>query len=197
MMAVMPEAADAQVKFGVRLGANMSRAYIDKRIFVSDNRTGFVLGPTLDVKIPVLGLGFDLSAMYDYKTTVLDASEESGLNSGTKGLHCFDIPLNIKWTVGNDKAISVYAAMGPQISWNIGGQSLKGILDTSQYTMRSSMFSWNLGAGFTFLRRIRLSYNYNIGIGETAEVNFINSMGDAIHGKMRNNTHQFFLTYFF
>ena len=189
--------ADAQVKFGFRLGANVSKASISKKLFSTDDRDGFFFGPTLDLKIPFLGLGTDLSVQYNNKKVQLDAEEGTGLNSGVSHIQTIEVPLNIKWTIGNDKVFSVYGAMGPQLSWNIGGKSLKDIFKTSQYTMRSSMFSWNLGAGFTFIGKLRLSYNYNIQIGETAEIDFINDVGDAIHGHLRNNQHQFFLTYFF
>ena len=189
--------AEAQVKFGLRLGANVSKASISKRLFSTDDRDGFFFGPTLDIKIPYLGFGTDLSVQYNNKKVQLDAEDGTGLNSGVSHIQTIEIPLNIKFTVGNDKVFSVYGAMGPQVSWNIGGKSLKAIFDTSQYTMRSSMFSWNLGAGFTFIGKLRLSYNYNIQIGETAEINFINDVGDAIHGHLRTNQNQFFLTYFF
>lgn len=189
--------ADAQVKFGVRFGPNTSSASINRNLLSAENRTGFILGPTLDAKIPILGLGFDLSAVYDHRIVHLNANEESGMTSGTKTFKSLDIPLNIKWTLGNDKSFSVYGATGPQVSWNLDSQSLKGILDVSQYKMKNSYFSWNIGAGLTFLNMIRLSYNYNIGIGNTAEINFVDEMGEVVQGHIRNHTHQFFLTYFF
>lgn len=193
----VPANANAQIKVGIKIGTNVSKASINDKIFSSDNRAGFLVGPMIDVKVPILGLGFDLGVQYNCRYMQLDATEESGLVGGITNIHTIDVPLNAKWTVGNDKILSFYGATGPQISWNIGDQNLESILRTSQYTMRSSMFSWNIGFGATIVRKFRIGYTFNIGIGETADINIINELGDAVHGDLRNNSHQLFLVHFF
>lgn len=192
-----PANVNAQIKVGIKIGTNVSKASINDKIFSSDNRAGFLVGPMIDVKVPILGLGFDLGVQYNCRYMQLDTTEESGLVGGITNIHTIDVPLNAKWTVGNDKILSFYGATGPQISWNIGDQNLESILRTSQYTMRSSMFSWNIGFGATIVRKFRIGYTFNIGIGETADINIINELGDAVHGDLRNNSHQLFLVHFF
>ena len=189
--------ANAQIKVGIKIGTNLSKASINNRIFSSENRAGFLVGPMMDVKLPILGLGIDIAVQYNCRYLQLDAADGSGLNSGVPNIHTIDIPMNAKWTIGNDKILSFYGATGPQISWNIGGQNLKSILNANQYTMRSSMFSWNFGLGATIVKKFRLGYTYNIGIGETADINIIDELGEAVHGNLRNHSHQFFLVHFF
>lgn len=189
--------SDAQIKFGIKVGANVSKASINRRLFDSDNRLGFVAGPILDLKVPILGLGFDIAAQYNCRYAQLIASDGTNLVSGTPAIQTIEIPFNAKWTIGFDNLLSVYAAMGPQISWNVGGQSLKDILSINQYNMKDSFFSWNLGAGINFARSFRIGYVYNIAIGATAEVSVVQAVGGAINTKLRNHNHQFFIVHFF
>lgn len=192
-----PPVADAQIKFGIKIGTNIASASFSKNIFSSGNRVGFIFGPMIDAKIPFLGLGIDAAIQYQCKYAQLDATSESGQTSGVPSLHTIDIPINAKWTFGSDNVVSAYAATGPQFSWNIGGESLNEIFDISQYQMHGSIFSWNVGAGVNFLKRFRLGYTYNIAIGATADVDLTDAAGDVIHGKLRNNTHQIFFTHYF
>ena len=62
--------------------------------------------------------------------------------------------------------------------------------------MKSSTFSWNVGAGVKLINHIQVGYNYNIGIGKTAE---LNGEGDYLKGagKMKNNSHQISVAYLF
>ena len=48
--------AQAQLKFGVKAGLNVSKVSISKEVFNPDNRTGFFISPTADVTLPLLGL---------------------------------------------------------------------------------------------------------------------------------------------
>lgn len=195
----MSSAVNAQVKFGIKAGANMSKAYTDKRFFSSDNRVGFLVGPMLDVKIPVLGLGFDLAAQYSNRKARIEAEYGSSFNTTTATMHHVEVPLNVKWTFGNDKGFSVYAATGPQIAWNLDGKSLKDALKMSEYKMNASVFSWNVGAGFTIARHVRIGYTYNIAVGNTAEIKDKSKkeLEDLVDANMKSNTHQMFFTYFF
>lgn len=57
--------AQAQIKFGVKGGLNVSKMYISKDVVNSDNRAGFFIGPTAEFTLPLLGLGVDVSALYN------------------------------------------------------------------------------------------------------------------------------------
>ncbi len=195
IITVLP--ADAQVKFGLKVGTNIANATLNREFFDSENRIGFLIGPMLDVKMPILGLGLEFAAQYHVRHMQLTPTEETDMAGGVASLHTIDIPINAKWTLGNDNILSAYAATGPQMSWNIGGQQLKQVFDLGQYTMKSSYLSWNIGTGVTFLSNFRIGYTYNIAIGATALVDFHDAAGNLISGKLRNNTHQVFFIHFF
>ena len=56
--------AQAQFKIGPRVGLTVNDLHFNKDVVDSDNQTGWTAGLTTEFTIPVVGLGFDLSAMY-------------------------------------------------------------------------------------------------------------------------------------
>ena len=54
--------AKAQVKFGVKGGVNVTSMSFNNSVFDASNRTGFFIGPTVKIQLPLVGLGIDASA---------------------------------------------------------------------------------------------------------------------------------------
>ena len=190
--------SQAQFKFGVKAGLNMNSVNLKdyQGNLDGDNRTGFFAGVTADVTIPLAGLGVEASLLYDNKSIALS----DGTTEGKKTLHYVSLPISAKYTIGFSSLASVYFATGPQFSWNVGDRNwnLSDINGMSQgWELNNSEFSWNIGAGVTALKHIRVGYNYNIGIGKTAEASVLNTGIQAVKGKLKNNTHQVSLTYIF
>ncbi|MBO5750527.1 MAG: porin family protein [Bacteroidaceae bacterium] len=180
--------AQAQLKFGVKAGLNVSKASLDKGVLSADNRTGFFVGPMAEFTLPIVGLGVDAALLYDNKSVKVGAEGETSSST----LHYIDIPINVKYTIGLGSLASVYGATGPQFSYNIGGKS---ILDGS-YALNDSDFSWNIGAGVKLLGHLQVGYNYNIALGKTAEVKDDTAI-DIIGKSFKNNTHQISVAYMF
>lgn len=180
--------AQAQLKFGVKAGLNVSKASLDKGVLSADNRTGFFVGPMAEFTLPVIGLGVDAALLYDNKSVKVGAEGESASST----LHYIDIPINVKYTIGLGSLASVYGATGPQFSYNIGGRS---ILEGS-YALKDSDFSWNIGAGVKLLGHLQVGYNYNIALGKTAEVKDADAI-DFVGKSFKNNTHQISVAYMF
>ncbi len=192
---VVATPSQAQIQFGVKAGLNMNKVSLSGESLgqkIKDNgknTTGFFVGATADVKIPLVGLGADISLLYDNKKMEF----EDGPN---KTLHYIDLPINAKYTIGFSSLASIYLATGPQFSWNVGGK--KWATDaTNGWELKKSEFSWNIGAGATLLKHVRVGYNYNIAIGKTADLTILNATTSAVKGKLKNNTHQISLTYLF
>ncbi len=190
--------AQAQFQMGVKAGLNVDKVdlkNVDENIN-ENNRTGFFVGITADFKVPIIGIGADISLLYDNK--VVGVTKES--EDANKTLHYLDIPINIKYTFGFSSLLSLYAATGPQFSFNVGDRSWSpSVLAnyTKDWELRKSEFSWNVGAGITVKSHVRIGYNYNMAIGKTADVTITNLAGDVVKGKLKNNTHQIFLAYMF
>lgn len=196
--------SQAQVKFGVKAGLNVNSFNV-KNIPVSfdkKNRNGFFAGVTADVTIPIVGIGADISLLYDNKCIGMggqDIADDGTTEYVTthKTLHYITLPINAKYTIGLSSLASVYLATGPQFSWNVGDRHWTlGEIDEG-WELKSSAFSWNVGAGVTVLNHVRVGYNFNIALGNTAEIDALTTAGAAVKGKLKNNTHQISLTYLF
>lgn len=181
--------SQAQVKFGVKAGLNVNSVSLKN---VSDNideknRNGFFAGLTADVTVPLVGLGADVSLLYDNRCV--------GIDESNKTLHYISLPINAKYTIGFSSLASVYLATGPQFSWNVGDRHWGDWNDTNDFALKKSLFSWNVGLGATVLKHFRVGYNYNIGLGNTGEITVLDTAGKAVKGKLKNNVHQISLTY--
>ena len=187
LMLLVTTAAHAQlpVKFGLKGGLNITKVKFDKDVVGTDNQSGFFIGPMAEFTIPIVGIGADIAVLYDQKKIEVDNEKET--------LKYIDIPINLKYTLGLGSMAGIYFATGPQFSFNVGDDK---ILKADTYKMKSSTFSWNVGAGVKLINHIQVGYNYNIGIGKTAE---LNGVGDYLKGagKMKNNSHQISVAYLF
>ena len=68
--------ANAQFKWGLEGGVNLSKASIkgDGGLFDASNRTGWFVGPKVQMTMPVIGLGIDASLLYSQKYMKMDFS---------------------------------------------------------------------------------------------------------------------------
>ena len=200
--------SQAQIKLGVKAGLNVNSFNVKNLDIPLDkkNRNGFFVGVTADFTLPIVGIGVDASLLYDnrciglggYDTYDLDTHTPEGDYFKThKTFHYISLPINAKYTYGFSSLASVYIATGPQFSWNIGDRHWTlGDIDEG-WELKSSAFSWNVGAGVTVLNHVRVGYNFNIALGNTAEIDALTTAGAAVKGKLKNNTHQISLTYLF
>ena len=59
--------ANAQIKFGLKGGLNVTSMSFSEEVFDASNKTGFFVGPMVKVTVPIVGLSFDAAALYDQK----------------------------------------------------------------------------------------------------------------------------------
>ncbi len=177
--------AQSSIKFGIMGGMNVSEMRFDKEIINKDNNAGFFVGGLVDLNLPILGLSLDGAVLYDQQKTGAGTSEET--------LKFVEIPINAKYNIGLGSMLSVYIATGPQFSFNVGDDN---ILE-HEYKLKSSQFSWNVGAGLTLLNHLRIGYRYNIGLGDYADRRDLGT-GDIIDTvKKKDGTHHISAAYIF
>jgi len=185
--------ADAQIRFGVKAGLNLSSLSLSSNNldWSYKHRPGFHVGAVVDFKVPLAGLGADVSVLYDqrnFKTSNYDASGKfDGTYSNVK-LKYISIPINIKYTFGFDEVASLYLATGPQFSFNVDNGSFTLEDVGKSFKAKNFDFYWNLGIGFTVINHIRLGYTYNIPCTKSV---------DSPQGSVKNKTNQITLTYLF
>ena len=114
--------ASAQIKFGVKGGLNITDMSFSKDVVNTSNKTGFFIGPTVKFKIPVIGIGFDVAALYDQREAkTKDVYDETGAPCNqTLKQQAINIPINLRYDLGLGDLAGVYFAAGPQFGFNIG-----------------------------------------------------------------------------
>ena len=193
--------AQAQVKFGLKGGLNVTNMSLNSEVFDADNQTGFFIGPTVKFTLPIVGLGIDASALYDQrdaKITVEDngASVESKIKNQS-----INIPINLRYGVGLGSTASVYLFAGPQFGFNVGDKNQSLFKDMGEWRLKSSTFSVNVGLGAMLLSHLQISANYNIACGKTGETTVSSALGElaqsAAKKRGRANAWLIGLAYYF
>lgn len=167
LLAAMTVAVQAQnVKFGVKGGLDIQNLKFDESVFTTENKMGWFIGPTLQVSLPIGGLGVDISGFYDQKK-----SEINGESITQKSIL---VPINARLKLGIGSSAGLYVAAGPQFAFNIGDDEFKwnkdGVENTFQ--LKKSAFSVNLGAGIYLSSHFELGFAYNIAVGSTADASW-------------------------
>ena len=192
LLATMTVAAQAQVKFGVMGGLNITSMKFDESVLDKSNQAGFFIGPTVKFTLPVVGLGIDAAALYDQRSAKV-ADE-------TLKQQSIQIPVNLRYGFGLGSTASIYIFAGPQFGFAIGDKS-KNIVDNAlEWRLKDSNLSANVGLGLMLLDHLQISANYNIALGTTGEVDVNNALSttwDTAIGKAKANAWQLSVAYFF
>lgn len=159
--------SQAQVKFGLKGGLNLTS--ISASGTLSDNlknKEGFFVGPTIKIGLPVTGLSLDASALYDQRSAKVEIANASE----TIKSQSLQIPINIRYGVGLGSVANLFAFAGPQFGFNLGDKNKKILDQLTNWTLRSSNISANVGVGATVMNHLQLTVNYNFALGKTGEI---------------------------
>lgn len=191
--------ANAQVKFGLKGGLNVTSMSFSEDVFDASNKTGFFVGPMVKVTVPIVGLSFDAAALYDQKETDIKYNVEGEFGKTTVRQKSINIPVNVRYGFGLSSLANAFLFAGPQWGINVGDKNFKWN-ETSSYSLKKSNFSVNVGAGVTLLSHLQISANYNIACGKSADASLskaVDAVTNAGKDKSRNNSWQIALGYWF
>ena len=164
LFSAMAMAVQAQnVKFGVKGGLDIQNMKFDNSVFNTDNKLGWFVGPTLQVSLPIGGLGVDIAGLYNQK--------KYEVNGESIKQQSILVPVNARLNLGIGSTAGLYVAAGPQFSFNIGDDKFEWKKDNVENTfqLKKSAFSVNLGAGIYFSDHLEIGFAYNIALGSTAD----------------------------
>lgn len=175
--------AQAQIKFGVKAGLNVSKLHLSKETLSSDNRAGFFVGPTAEFTLPLLGLGIDGSVLYN----------QFGVDSekGTSTKKSIEIPINLRWTVGFSSLVGAYVAVGPQFGFNVGDRWFDEVCEFKKNTT-----SFNVGAGLKLLGHLQVGATYNFALKDNGKIHD-DDIEDLATIGFKQNTWQVSVAYLF
>ena len=162
--------AQAQIHFGVKGGLNLSKASFSNvgENFKKDNFTGFFIGPMAEFNIPIVGLGVDASLLFAQRG--IKVSE--GNDEITVKQNGIDIPVNLKYTIGLGSLAGIYLAAGPDFYFDFAGNKTVEGMRTDK---KKAEVGINVGAGLKLLNHLQVGANYNIPLGNTADIEGTNA----------------------
>ena len=187
--------SNAQIKFGLTAGINLDNVSGTSDLKGAiESRTGFFVGPTVKFTLPIVGLGLDASAVYDHR-------EAKGKDvDQTIKAESIQIPINVRYGFGLGETAQIFFFAGPQFGFNIGSNKTlqeQANIAKTEWTLKSSNFSANVGVGAMLLNHLQAKLNYNFALGKTGEIETtVNGVKNTIGGA-KANSWQISLAYFF
>ena len=162
--------AQAQIHFGVKGGLNLSKASFSNvgENFKKDNFTGFFIGPMAEFNIPIVGLGVDASLLFAQRG--IKVSE--GNDDITVKQNGIDIPVNLKYTIGLGSLAGIYLVAGPDFYFDFAGNKT---IEGMRTDKKKAEVGINVGAGLKLLNHLQVGANYNIPLGNTADIEGTNA----------------------
>ena len=179
--------AAAQFNWGIKAGVNMAQKPSDIEDVKGNN--GWFVGPMAKLTLPIVGLGVEANLLYSQTST-----EVQGETIDRKTI---DLPVFLRYELSLpvvNKFLEPFIAVGPQWSWNIGDKSftVNRLLDGgqfSEYTLRSSNLSLNLGLGAIILDHVQVHANYNVALGSTSDYrNEMDAVGNIYNSVVKSKT---------
>lgn len=183
--------AQTGIKFGVKGGLDIQNMKFNESVFNTDNKVGWFVGPTLQISLPVGGLGVDIAGLYDQKTT--DVNGESIKQKSIL------VPVNARLKLGLGSTAGLYVAAGPQFAFNVGDDEFKWKKDDVENTfqLKKSAFSINLGAGVYLSQHLEIGFCYNIALGSTADASWKKATDAIKNDDSKPKSWQISAAYFF
>ena len=180
--------AAAQFRLGPKVGVAINNRSFSKDVISSDNRCGFTAGLMADFKVPVIGIGADLSVMYVHRTAdMLNESTDANVTDpevNTVGYDYLSIPLHLKYTLSLPLAGNVIAPFiytGPDFAIRCSKEIV------SDYQSKKFDIGWDLGVGVQLFSHLQIGAGYTWGM--TKALNYVGTavgveaQGADINGK--------------
>lgn len=172
----------AQIHFGVRGGLDFSKANFDD--VKNASYTGWFMGPSVELSIPLTGLSVDGSALFTHSG--------SQVSRAKMAKNSIEIPVNLKCGFGLGSYASMFLFAGPQ--WGFKINSDDAIIGTTGdvYRFKKSFFSANLGLGVKLFTHLQVMASYNFKLDNDTE-----TVSEVIKASKSKNTFQITVAYYF
>ena len=158
MMIGISSVANAQLRLGIKGGFNLSTVKFNKDVLDAENINGFHVWPVLEF-MPDAGIGLDVALLYSRKGFYMKDNDFTN--------DYLEIPVNLKCKIGLP-LVAPYFAAGPYMSFRVGGDKIKDIVNVNN--VRSQIEAKSFGAGLNFtvgaevLNRIQVGLTYDWGL---------------------------------
>lgn len=157
LMALFCAPASAQISFGVKGGANFSNINLD--YWNSSNETGWYVGPTLELMMPVVGLGIEGSLLY---SRISSDFSSSGYHQSAR-VDYLTLPINLKYKLPLP-VIRPFIFAGPEFCVKVDDHIGDALVELWDESFNGADLVINVGLGVELFKKLQVSASYNRGV---------------------------------
>lgn len=183
--------ANAQLRFGLKGGFDVSNNRLNKDILNTSNRLGFQVGGTMELMAPIVGWGAELSLLYGHQEFNIKGTKADDIESAKiSDYNYLRVPLNLKKKFSVLGLFGVFIQAGPYAEFKLSGGDVS--LE-KQYKSKSFGAGLNAGAGVELLNHLEVGMYYRKALTD----NYSDSKGWGNIVKNKPDNWSVNLTYFF
>lgn len=180
-----------KLKYGAKMGYNISKMELNSNVFDASHRNGFYLGPTMKVDL-LAGFDFDMSALFNRIETNIGNFIGENENVGKSSL-AFQINLRKGFGFGDTSDVFVFA--GPQWDLNLSKRD-HDVFNGGHLRWSEMVTSINVGLGAMLFGTLEAKVSYNIACNSASDITFRYIM-DEIKESPKGSTWQLGLVVYF
>lgn len=194
--------ASAQLRFGVKAGANFNQASIKLDDYKNGkNMTGFQIGPVLeyDINFGVATLGVEGSLLFSQKgvkfTEDMNLGELGKIAGSTFKSNYIEIPVNAKLYFGVAPAVRLFVHAGPSFNFNISKKEVEANVAGEEIGIPSGLERQKVGVGLQagvgveVLKIVQISAGYSASMAPDYKfVSIVNTGKDFLDTKNKGFT---------
>ena len=147
-------------KFGPKVGMTVNSMHFNQDIFEGKNKTGWTAGVMTEFRVPLIGVGADLSLMYVRRNSQFMVQNDIAKDNRDY----IEIPLNLRYNFSFPviSRIAVpYLAVGPSVSVLTSKKSI-------EEGLKNNSVDWalNFGIGVQLFSHLDVNARYGLGLSK-------------------------------
>ena len=179
--------AEAQFHWGLRAGADFSKFPTTADQFKSDYYTGFHVGPTVEMKLP-LRFSVDASLLFSQKNVGITSMEKTEVKDILK-TNYFVVPVNAKFDLVSLPGADVMVIAGPQFNFKLNNnlEDLKDLNTLRETEAKKASVGVNVGLGVRVLKMLQISALYNATLSDDYKFTSLNQTTKDVFNAKTNS----------
>ena len=179
--------AEAQFHWGLRAGADFSKFPTTADQFKSDYYTGFHVGPTVEMKLP-LRFSVDASLLFSQKNVGITSMEKTEVKDILK-TNYFVVPVNAKFDLVSLPGADVMVIAGPQFNFMLNNnlEDLTNLNNLRETEAKKASVGVNVGLGVRVLKMLQISALYNATLSDDYKFTSLNQTTQDVFNAKTNS----------
>lgn len=179
--------AEAQFHWGLRAGADFSKFPTTADQFKSDYYTGFHVGPTVEMKLP-LRFSLDASLLFSQKNVGITSMEKTEVKDILK-TNYFVVPVNAKFDLVSLPGADVMVIAGPQFNFMLNNnlEDLKDLNTLRETEAKKASVGVNVGIGVRVLKMLQIAALYNATLSDDYKFTSLNQTTKDVFNAKTNS----------